>query len=168
MSWITLGLLLWMMGAGCHWWPGPLHVMTAAYRRATNRWSEADDTADDDADDMSRHDDDWDELPDGDGVRYVRRLAGPRPLDELRAEAGLADDDQDDDPRRGRDPWQPRPDEDRLAWVERQWRRGARTTDIADRGADQFGCTGRTIQRDLQDLRTLADDAEQGTMGRDR
>jgi len=156
MTWVALALLGWLLGAGLHWWPGPLRVVTSMYRHATKRWSDSDDTTDDE-DDGDVVTDEWDEDDQGDGrVRYIRRPVGPRPLGELLGEDDdQAADEQDDD----------RSQDARRRWVAMQVAKGRRATDIQREGAQRYGCTERTIQRDRD--RALAARPRRGTMRRD-
>jgi hypothetical protein len=139
MRWLTLGLLIWLAGAGMHWWRGPLAVVSDVIwhvrSRHENPSSDPDPTSDDDADDSvvtTPHDPPR-------ARRLERPLDGPRDLDELRAEAGIEDDDEDDLP--------PRRD-----WVAARLADGWRATDIDEEGADLYDVSTRTIARDREAL----------------
>jgi len=161
MNWVTLVLLVWLMGAGLHWWPGPLGVLTSAWRHGTKRWSEADVQTEDTPDPDVRTDT-WEEVHEPDGrVRYVRRMDGPRPLEELLGE----DDDEPDEDNDGPEPTD-RSQDARRRWVARQVAKGRRATDIQREGAQRFRVTEKTIQRDRDQV--LAARQQRGTMRRDQ
>jgi hypothetical protein len=158
MPWVVLALLGWLWGAGSHYWPGPLGVLTSLYRHWTKRWSDADVQTQDTGDDDVRTDT-WEEVHEDDGrIRHIRRMDGPRPLEELLGEDD--EPDQDDEPDDDRSP------EARRRWVAMQVAKGRRATDIQRDGAARYGCTEKTIQRDRD--RALAARPARGTMRRDR
>jgi hypothetical protein len=148
MRWLTLGLLLWLAGAGMHWWRGPLGVLSDVWWHVRsgheNPSSDPDRTSEEDTSDdvLSGHPDRARER------RLARPLDGPRDLDELRAEAGIEDDDEDDLPPR-------------RVWVADRIADGWRATDIDDEGAELYGVATKTIARDR---RALAQRAQRGTM----
>jgi hypothetical protein len=169
-NWLAFAVLVYGLGVGAHWWPGPItslrhfwdrrrHRRTPEASDTQNRWSDTSDTDEDDDTDMSVSD-----TPEGDDdlpmvehapgvysqpdprVKIVRLPAGPRPLDDLRREHGLTDTTSSSEGTTvpvGSSPAA------RRAWVRQQLRAGVRSGDIVTRGAARWGCSAKTIERDL-------------------
>jgi hypothetical protein len=164
MEWVALVLLVYFLGVGSHWWPGPLAVMTRAVSRLNNRWSDGDTTPEDDTpDDVMTPDEE------GGDEDYTRRvsaenLRGPRPLDDLLEEAGTGGDDQPEDD----DPDDDGSFEARRRWVAARMREGKLSaTEIDRRGEARYGVDRRTIARDRRDItQRLAQRHRRGTVGR--
>ena len=161
MTWLSLALLGYLLGAAQGWWRSPLDVMTSSVSRLTNRRSgamsrqEASCAGDvmtdkllDDEDDRLDEGDEIEEIGGGALVRSIpRRPWGPRPLGDLRTEAGLDDPDDEDD--QGDDDGLP----PRHAWVAAQIHAGRRPTEIDRDGARLYGVSTRQLARDRAALR---------------
>lgn len=161
MEWIAFAVLVWAIGGGCHWWPGPIdatRLMSDRVRMSwTQRRSEAVSEDIGHGEDMSGHDDDDD--PEGDfediaggALRVSREHVATRwgPLPELADLAGH------DDPESGPDDEgvEPTPGDvaERQRWVAQQMRAGRPPGWIDERGAARYGVTAKTIYRDRREL----------------
>jgi hypothetical protein len=173
-NWLAFAVLVYGLGVGAHWWPGPITTLRHYRQRRQERrtpeasdtqdpWSDTSDIGEEDGTDMSvsghprgvpapitEHAPGVFSSPDPRQRRIVRLPAGPRPLDDLRRERGLipptaaATERQPD----GGGPAE-LTTAARRAWVRQQIRNGARSGDIVAKGAVRWQCSAKTIERDI-------------------
>lgn len=151
LNWTAFIALAWCVTAGCGWWPGPITVVTGAVSRHRNRWSDEDDTDDEDTADDVMTPEPQEELPRR-VVILQRPLTGPLPLEDLLSHP---DDAEDDDPDEDDDQGDLDDDGDdyelpRREWVRRQVRAGKRAGWIDAEGARIYRCHQRTIARERE------------------
>jgi hypothetical protein len=158
MTWVALGVLIWLAGAGMHHWPGPIRVgrgvMTWRMSRHHSSSSEAHDTSPrGEVSDVMTSGEGLDEEeiesvdPGGALLRSVPAARtvlidtryGPDGSHQLTSGGG-----PDDAP-------------DRRTWVARQVAAGRRPRDIDAEGARRYGVSLRTIARDRMAVRGVCE-----------
>jgi hypothetical protein len=166
-NWLGFAGFVWCIGAGAGWWPGPIAYMKSWLHEVKERRSEAVSSDDDDepGDFMNGGRGEpglpTEELPPRSVTlqwtpEHLQRYGtGPRPLEAVRASAGMP---STDDGLAVPAELRRQPGEGRRAWVARVVADGRlRATEVDELGKSEWKVTTRTIAADRAELRKDAE-----------